>query len=81
MLPLTAASMMLLTAPAARADRIRVCDGYGVVRDRGAHEVPLLPRRSIGRCARSYQTLYQTYRVRAVPHSIEGRGATPLSVN
>lgn len=51
----------------AQADRIRECRDYGVVRDRSDHEVPLLPRNSIAACARSYQTLYQTYRVRRTP--------------
>lgn len=49
----------------AHADRTRECSRYGVVRDRSDMEAPLLPRRSIAHCARSYQTLYQTYRVRS----------------
>ncbi|MBF2076748.1 MAG: hypothetical protein IGS50_23720 [Synechococcales cyanobacterium C42_A2020_086] len=71
----------LLTSPPAAQAQTRTCSSYGVVRDRSDYEVPLLPRRSVSRCARSYQTLYQTYRVRAVPRSIGGRSATPSSAN
>lgn len=62
LLPL-AATILAVAAPAVRADEIRVCPDYGVVRDRNDHEALLLPRRSVAHCARSYQTLYQTYRV------------------
>ncbi|WP_143467569.1 hypothetical protein [Leptolyngbya ohadii] len=59
----TVSTILTTVVPSARADQIRTCERYGVVRDLSDHEVPLLPRRSIASCARSYQTLYQTYRV------------------
>lgn len=70
-LPLvTVSAVLAATTHVAQADQIRVCENYGVVRDRSDHEAPLLPRRSIAHCARSYQTLYHTHRVlRASPNS------------
>ncbi len=68
LLPVTTLSLLLAgSILPVRADRVRTCQNYGVVRDRSDHEVPLLPRNSIASCARSYQTLYQTYRVQPAP--------------
>jgi hypothetical protein len=65
LLPLaTVSAVLTATAHTVRADETRVCQDYGVVRDRSDYEAPLLPRQSVAHCARSYQTLYQTYRVR-----------------
>lgn len=84
LLPLAAIGTVLTaTASSAQADQVRVCENYGVVRDRSDHEAPLLPRRSIAHCARSYQTLYQTHRVRpASPHSrVSDSNPSPNATN
>lgn len=72
LVPLVTFSTVLAgTIAPANADRTRECSRYGVVRDRSDMEAPLLPRQSIAHCARSYQTLYQTYRVRSSDNARE----------
>lgn len=64
LLPVAAVGTALAgTVLPARADTIRECSNYGVVRDRNDFEAPLLPKYSVANCARNYQTLDQTYRV------------------
>lgn len=75
LLPATA-GLVISTMSVAQADQTRVCENYGVVRDRSDNEAPLLPRSSVGHCARSYQTLYHTYRV----HPAAGHDHTSDSV-
>lgn len=80
LLPLaTVSAVVAATAPAVQADAIRRCENYGVVRDRNDHEAPLLPRRSVAHCARSYQTLYQTYRVLPVSPESRRSDTSPVS--
>lgn len=75
LLPITA-GLVISTMSVAQADQARVCENYGVVRDRSDNEAPILPRSSVGHCARSYQTLYHTYRV----HPAAGHDHTSDSI-
>ena len=77
LLPFVTAGVVAGSVLPANADRTRFCDSnYSVVRDRSDMEAPVLPRRSVARCARAYQTLDNTYRVRPTSDGVDSENSS-----